>query len=161
MPVTSNVRSATGKAMKKKSAAKKKPVDWLTKLNSKKEIQIKKIEKAFADIPARSEMLIATPGVFEQYVRRIKKGESRNLKEIRADLAKKFHAGYTCPVTTGIFLRIVAEANYERLSRGEAPEKIAPFWRAIEPGSSLARKLSFGEDFIVEMRKAEGIEDGV
>lgn len=137
----------------------KKPLSWLGKLEAKNQPQVKKVETDFADISAGSTMLVATPQIFEDYVRKIKKGESKSLKQIRADLAKRFKAQATCPVTTGIFLRIVAEANYERMSQGASAEKVAPFWRAIAPGSSLARKLSFGEDLLVELRKAEGIED--
>jgi hypothetical protein len=51
-------------------------------------------------------------------------------------------------VTTGIFLRIVAEANYEKLGQGKTPEEITPFWRVIAPDSALARKLSFGPEFL-------------
>lgn len=104
------------------------------------------------------EMLIATPKVFEDYLMKIKEGKSKTLKEMRQDLAKKFSADHTCPLTTGIFLRIVAEANFERLHNGVPIEKIAPFWRVIEPNSSLAKKLSFGQEFIILMRKKEGIE---
>ena len=145
-------------AVTRKTKTVKQPaVDWLKKLDSHKSPVIKKIDKAFADIPAKARMLVATPEIFEDYLRTIQKGESRNLKQIRKDLAKKFKAQHTCPVTTGIFLRIVAEANYQRMSQGLSPEKIAPFWRAIEPGSPLARKLSFGEELIAELRKAEGL----
>ena len=60
------------------------------------------------------------------------------------------NADYTCPVTTGIFLRIVAEANYEKWQQGKALEEITPFWRVIEPNSALAKKLTFGQDFLLK-----------
>jgi len=143
--------------MKKRQT--KKALTWLEKLQTKKTPLVKKVESDFADIQAGSTMLVATPQIFEDYVYKIKRGDSKNLKQIRADLARLYSANSTCPVTTGIFLRIVAEANYERMSHGVAAEKVAPFWRAIAPGSSLARKLSFGEDMLIELRKAEGIKD--
>lgn len=143
--------------MKKRHA--KKSLTWLEKLQVEKAPQVKKVESNFADIQAGSTMLIATPQIFEEYIRKIKKGESKSLKQIRADLARQFRSNSTCPVTTGIFLRIVAEANYERMSQGVAADKVTPFWRAIQPGTSLARKLSFGEDLLIELRKAEGIKD--
>ena len=90
----------------------KKPLSWIGKLEAKKQPQVKKVETDFADISAGATMLVATPQIFEDYLRKIKKGESKSLKQIRADLAKRFKAQATCPVTTGIFLRIVAEANY-------------------------------------------------
>jgi hypothetical protein len=44
----------------------------------------------------------------------------------------------------------VAEANYEKLQQGKRFEEITPFWRAIEPNSALAKKLTFGQDFLLE-----------
>lgn len=144
--------------MKKKKLIKSKTKSWAEKYNTRTEIEVKHLEKSFSDIPENSEMLIATPKVLEDYIKKIKKGKSKNLKEIRSDLAKKYSADYTCPLTTGIFLRIVAEANFEKITNGEDIKNITPFWRAIEPGSSLAKKLSFGEDFLIKMRKEEEID---
>ena len=122
---------------------------WAEKLIENKEPQIKRIETGFADIPAGSTMLIATPQLIDQYIREIGFGKRVDSKTLRKDLALDHHADYTCPVTTGIFLRIVAEANFEKLQKGAAIEDITPFWRVIEPNSSLAKKLSFGQDFLL------------
>jgi hypothetical protein len=37
--------------------------------------------------------------------------------------------------------------------------EITPFWRVIEPNSPLSKKLSFGQEFILQQRKAENITD--
>lgn len=142
---------------KSKVAPKSKTKSWEEKYNTRKEIEVKRLEKAFADIAKDANMLIATPQVFEDYLKKIPEGKSKTIKEVRTDLAKRFKADATCPLTTGIFLRIVAEANFEKLNKGETVEKIAPFWRVIEPNSSLAKKLSFGQEFLTLMRKKEGI----
>lgn len=138
-------------------STKKKTKSWSEKYTTREEVELKKLEKKFADIPENSIMLIATPQVFEDYIKKVKTGKSKSIKEVRSDLAKKFKADHTCPLTTGIFLRIVAEANFEKIMKGESIEKIAPFWRVITPNSSLAKKLSFGQDFIIKMRKEENI----
>jgi len=52
-------------------------------------------------------------------------------------------------------LRIVAEANYEKLQQGKRIEEITPFWRAIEPNSVLAKKLTCGQDFILQQIEKE------
>ena len=49
-------------------AAKK---TWLEKLNVKKEPKVKRIDFDFADIPANSTMLIATPKIVEDYIKQI------------------------------------------------------------------------------------------
>ena len=132
---------------------------WTEKLNdSKKVAQVKHIEKDFADIPANSKMLIATPKIIDQYVRSIPKGAVASLQTMRKDLAVEFQADYTCPVTTGIFLRIVSEAAYEQFSQTKTLKNITPFWRVVEPSSALNKKLSFGSEFVTEQREKEGIK---
>jgi ABC-type uncharacterized transport system ATPase subunit len=133
--------------------AKKKT--WIDKLNEKKEPQIKRIEINFADIPAGSNMFIATPKLIEQYIQEIGFGKRIDTKTLRKDLALEHNADCTCPVTTGIFLRIVAEANYEKLQQGQSIEEIAPFWRVIEANSSLAKKLTFGQELLIQRIEEE------
>ncbi len=128
---------------------------WLDKLNENKEPKIKKIDIDFADIPAGSNMFVATPKLINQYINEIGVGKRIDLKTLRKDLAIEHNADYTCPVTTGIFLRIVAEANYEKLQQGKHLQEITPFWRVIEPNSALAKKLTFGQDFLLEQIEKE------
>ncbi len=128
---------------------------WLEKLNDKKEPQLKRIEIQFADMPAGSNMFIATPQLIDEYVKQIGFGRRIDIKTLRKDLALAHHADYTCPVTTGIFLRIVAEANYEKLQLGKEIDEISPFWRVITPNSPLAKKLTFGQEFLIQQINKE------
>lgn len=123
---------------------------WLDKLNENKEPQVKRVDIDFADIAAGSNMLIATPQIIDQYIQQIEFGKRVDSKTLRKDLALTHHADCTCPVTTGIFLRIVAEANYEKWLQGKSVEDITPFWRVIEPNSALAKKLTFGQEFLLQ-----------
>jgi len=132
---------------------------WQDKLNVDKPIKIEVLQKKFADIPEGGRMLIATPKMMDAYVKQIPKGKSVTTATIRKDLAVEHNAEYTCPVTTGIFLRIVAEAAYEKIQQGAKPQSVSPFWRAIEPNSPLAKKLTFGQEFLQKQRMAEGLED--
>lgn len=104
-------------------------------------------------------MLIATPGIVDDHIRQIPKGQSTDVRQIRKDLAAEYRADYTCPVTTGIFLRIVAEAAYEQFQQGKTLSKITPFWRAISPDSPTAQKLTFGTDFLIKQRKKESLTE--
>lgn len=134
-------------------------IPWSEKLQQKKSPQTKRIDFSFSDIPAGSVMFIATPQLVDAYIRQIPKGKQVSVKTLRNDLAKAHQADATCPLTTGIFLRIAAEASYEKYRQTKSIRGITPFWRVIEPGSPLAKKLSCGPRFIAERRKAEGIED--
>ena len=132
---------------------------WLDKLNETKEPKIKRIDIDFADIPAGSNMLIATPKIIDKYIQEIGVGKRIDTKTLRKDLAIAHNADYTCPVTAGIFLRIVAEANYEKLQQGKTVEEITPFWRVIEPNSVLAKKLTFGQDFLLQQIEKERVNE--
>ena len=100
-------------------------------------------------------MLISSPTEIAAYLRTVPSGATRTPAELRTDLARVHGADRTCPLTTGIFLRIVAEAAWEELQAGADPGAITPFWRVIAPDSSLARKLACGTDFIAGMRLYE------
>lgn len=128
---------------------------WTQKLNEQKQPHVKRIDKAFADIPAESDMLIATPMMVDAYIRQIPSGKKVSLQTMRRDLAADNHAEYTCPVTSGIFLRIVAEAAFEQYQQTGAWEGITPFWRVVDPKSPLAKKLSFGVELLKERIDAE------
>lgn len=130
---------------------------WQEKLHSSKPPQTKQIDVAFADIPAGGMMFIATPEIVDAYIRTIPEGKAVSIKTMRKDLALEHGAEYTCPLTTGIFLRIVAEAAYEKYQQTQTLEGITPFWRVIEPNSSLAKKLTFGQDFLISLRQREHI----
>jgi hypothetical protein len=133
----------------------KKKKTWLEKLDEKKEPLVKRIDINFADMTAGSRMLIATPKIIEDYIKEVGYGKQIDPLTLRKDLAIEHNADTTCPVTTGIFLRIVAEANYEKLLQGKKIAEITPFWRVIKPNSSLAKKLTFGQDFLIEQIKNE------
>jgi hypothetical protein len=132
---------------------------WTEKLKADKKPIVKRIDFAFADIPANSNMFIATPLLIDQYIRQIPKGKKVTAQTMRKDLAIDNRADFTCPVTTGIFLRIVAEAGFEKYQQTQSLKGVTPFWRVVEPNSALAKKLSFGQDFLMEQRAKERIPD--
>ena len=130
---------------------------WTEKLQDGRPPVVKPCDAAFADIPAGGIMLIATPLLIDAYIRQISEGKTVSVAELRKDLALAHHAEYTCPLTTGIFLRIVSEAAYERYLETQSTEGITPFWRVVAPQAPLAKKLRCGKEFIEEQRKKEGI----
>jgi hypothetical protein len=123
---------------------------WQEKFESKKEEQIKRLDINFADMKAGDLMLISTPQKIVDYINSIPKNENRDLSQMRIDLAKQAKADVTCPVTSGIFTRIIAERSLELMAEDKDP--ITPFWKVIDPKSSLAKKLSCGPEFIENLR---------
>lgn len=130
---------------------------WLQKLDNGREPKVVRTDKDFAGVPAGSDMLVSTPREVDTFLRKIKEGVSMTPAQVRDKLARKHHADASCPVSTGIFLRIAADAAWEEIGQGKDPSEVTPFWRVVEPGSALARKLSCGEAFLIRMRRQEGI----
>lgn len=128
---------------------------WVEKRDTSREAEIEIMKKAFADVEAGEKLLIPTPKIIDAYVRQIPKGKETTMAQMRKDLAAEYHAHKTCPLTSGIFLRIIAEAAHEELERGKPISKIAPFWRIMDEKTTTAKKLSFGTDFLKEQRKKE------
>ncbi len=128
---------------------------WTDKITGSKPHEVKKNENGFADIPPGSTMLIASPRIVDEYLRQIPKGSHVSLQTMRKDLANEYKAEYTCPVTSGIFLRIAAEAAYEQYENGAPLKSIAPFWRMLDEKSTIGKKLSFGTEFLKAQRKKE------
>lgn len=138
------------------AASKRK--SWLEKRESAEIAHIEKLEKDWSDMKKGDRMLIATPKLVDEYVRQIPKGKEGTMLQLRKDLAAEHGADSCCPLTSGIFLRIVAEAAYEEYTGGKSLKQITPFWRMINLKSPTAKKLSFGTDFLKEQRLKEGLD---
>ncbi len=145
------------KDTKKKIASKK---SWIDKMKQDHSV-VKVLDKDFADMKAGSIMYISNPRTIDSYIRSIPKGKSVDIKTMRKDLAIEHDAEVTCPVTTGIFLRIVAEAANEQLQQGKSLNKITPIWRVINPKMTISKKLTFGTKLIAEQRKKEKLDSVV
>ena len=123
------------------------------------EPQIERLTKRWAGLPAGATIVIASPQEISAYFRSVPRGRTRTMDQLRQTLAKRHGADGACPMTTGIFCRIAAEAALETIEMGAKRSQVAPFWRVIDPASPLAKKLSCGPDFIRKQRHSEGIED--
>ena len=87
-------------------------------------------------------MLIATPLLVDALIRKVEKGKLVTVRQLREHLAKDFKVDSTCPLTTGIFVRIAAETAEEDLRMGKS--EITPYWRVIRDDGSLNEKFPGG-----------------
>ena len=131
---------------------------WIEKKDIDRKYQFKINSKRFADIPAGTKMLIPTPKIVDKLVNNIPHGSFLSIKEVRKKLADDHKAEMTCPVVTGINMRIISESAFEEYNVHNDIDKITPFWRVVEPDSKLAGRLACGIDFIIEKQMQEGIE---
>ena len=130
---------------------------WAEKRDTSKESQVKINDKKFADIPTGTRMLIPSPKIVDDFVKTIPNGSFIITKDLRNRLAIQYDAEMTCPLVTGIFLRIISEAAYEEYQLDKNIEKITPFWRVVDPDSRLANKLTFGTEFLIQNQANENI----
>ena len=130
---------------------KKKPTDWRKRFGAAKAPHVVMLHTDFAGVKAGNTMLISSPGEIANYLARIPQGETRTMDRLRNELARKAGANAMCPVTTAIYLRIVAEVALADLAEGKRLEEVAPFWRVVLPGSKVAQKLSCGPDHVAHL----------
>jgi alkylated DNA nucleotide flippase Atl1 len=106
-----------------------------------------------AQFPAGA-MLIASPLAVAEAVEQIPEGRVMTVRTLREHLANRFGADYTCPLTTGIFLRIAAEAALEEGDEGRQ----TPYWRVVRDDGKLLDKLPGGAAAQAKRLLAEGVE---
>ncbi len=95
-------------------------------------------------------MLIAPPLEYDGVMRKVPQGKVITSDRIRAYLAKKHGADFTCQLTAGIFINIAANASEER-----EVDKI-PYWRTLKKDGELNEKYPGG----IEVQKALLEEEG-
>lgn len=134
---------------------------WGDKYRAAKPARVTVLDKPSAGLREGSRLFIASPKVIDAYLRAIPPGKTKDVAAMRAALAKKNKAEATCPTSTAIFVRIVAECALERIAAGEAVAAVPPFWRLVEPDGPLAKKLSCGPEFIAAQRDLEKPEKPV
>lgn len=83
-------------------------------------------------------MLIPSPIEVDEFMKKIPEGKLITLTELRQVLAKKHSAAIACPMTTGIFVIIAANAAAEEEQEGKI--EITPYWRTLKSGGQLNPK---------------------
>jgi hypothetical protein len=83
-------------------------------------------------------MLLAPPIEYDTLIKKIEKGKLTTTEQLRTTLAKKHNADFTCPLTAGIFISIVAHASEQR------QENLTPYWRVLKKDGELNEKFPGG-----------------
>ncbi|MEY3961467.1 MAG: hypothetical protein RIR14_2121 [Pseudomonadota bacterium] len=129
----------------------KKPTDWRKRFGAAKPPHVVMLHADFAGVKAGNTMLISSPGEIANYLSRIPPGETRTMDRLRNELARKAGANAMCPVTTAIYLRVVAEVALTDLAEGRRLDEVVPFWRVVTPDTKVAKKLSCGPDHVAHL----------
>jgi len=128
---------------------------WAEKMNRPADVRIVETPEKWQAQYGRGKMLIATPRLVEKLVMQVKKGHVTTIRAIREHLAREYKVGATCPLTTGIFLRIIAENAEELRAAGQV--RVAPYWRVVRDDGSFNEKFPGGIAAQASRLKEEGI----
>jgi len=104
--------------------------------------------------------VIPAPIEVDEIMQKVPKGKLITVNEIRAILANKHGATIGCPLTTGIFAWIAANAAEEAAAEGK--KDITPYWRTLKTDGSLNEKYPGGLEAQAAHLREEGhtIEPG-
>ncbi|MDX1972230.1 MAG: hypothetical protein SFY68_06825 [Candidatus Sumerlaeia bacterium] len=134
------------------------PKTWDQKFKDAKPPHVTVLEKSFGGIPAGTCMLVSSPSEISEEISKLKPGEFITMNGLRNRLANRHTAETSCPTSTSIYLRIVAEVNWDKIEEGAGLNSVVPFWRVVEPNGKLAEKLRCGSKWIAEQRSLESTQ---
>jgi alkylated DNA nucleotide flippase Atl1 len=128
---------------------------WQEKLNDDKDLP--RIEEITGNMSQRwgtGTFVIPAPREVNEIMRQVPKGKLTTINEIRKTLAKKHGTSIACPITTGIFAWVSANAAEEAYASGT--KDITPWWRTLKTGGELNPKYPGGTAEQEARLKAEG-----
>jgi alkylated DNA nucleotide flippase Atl1 len=127
---------------------------WREKLETAQEAKVVAIPPRMQKQYGKGTMLIPKPLDVDAAIRKVPRGKVITLTEIREKLASAAGANVTCPMVTGIFVRISAEAAAEDMRAGKS--RVTPYWRVVRDDGKLLEKLPGGPAAQAEHLEAEG-----
>lgn len=127
---------------------------WRAKLHKPIRPKLVPISDAMAKRFGHGLMLVPTALELDAMIRKIPRGQVCSLSQIRSRLARWHNADLTCPLVSGIYLRIVAEAADEDRLSGR--EDITPFWRVVGDDGKLNPKFPGGVEAQAQRLREEG-----
>jgi len=128
---------------------------WREKLADDKDLP--KIGEATGKYSQRwgtGRFVIPAPREVDALMKQVPKGRVVTINDLRSALARKHKTDFTCPITTGIFSWIAANAAAEDEAAGK--KRITPFWRTLKTGGEINPKYPGGVEGVAGRLRAEG-----
>lgn len=128
---------------------------WVEKLADSKDLpKVEKITEKMSKRWGSGTVVIPAPMEVDAMMRKVPRGKLITLNEIRVALAEKHKATIGCPITTGIFAWIAANAAEEKRRMGE--KAITPYWRTLKVGGVINEKYPGGVEGQKKILEEEG-----
>lgn len=99
-------------------------------------------------------LVIPAPVEVDEVMRGVRKGKVITINAIRKLLARKHGADVGCPITTGIFAWIAANAAEEDATEGR--KRVTPWWRTLKSDGEMNPKYPGGIARQKRLLRAEG-----
>ncbi|HLK68105.1 MAG TPA: MGMT family protein [Bryobacteraceae bacterium] len=99
-------------------------------------------------------MVLPSPKEVDAFMRTVPEGSVTTISQIRGYFAEKYMVETACPLVTGIFVRIAAEAAEEDAREGSS--EITPYWRVVRADGSLNPKFPGGAERQARRLREEG-----
>jgi hypothetical protein len=132
-----------------------KKMSWVEKLNDNKGLpQVQVITGKMSKRWGTGTVAIPAPLEVDELMKRVPRGELTTINEIREAIAKKHNATIGCPITTGIFAWISANAAEELKKEGK--RDTTPYWRTLKTGGILNPKYPGGVEGQKKLLETEG-----
>jgi alkylated DNA nucleotide flippase Atl1 len=129
--------------------------NWTDKLTDSKDLpKVEKITDKMSKRWGTGTVVIPAPLEVDAMMRKVPEGKLVTINEIRAALAKKHKATIGCPMTTGIFAWIAANAAEEQ--RQDGKKDITPFWRTLKTKGVINAKYPGGVEGQKKLLEKEG-----
>ena len=130
---------------------------WKEKLADDKDLpRVERITDKLSPRWGTGTVVIPAPKEVDEYMRKVPKGRVTTINEIREALAKRHHASIGCPITTGIFAWIAANAAAEDVAAGA--DSITPYWRTLKSGGVVNEKYPGGAEAQNKILEGEGLK---
>ncbi len=115
---------------------------WRVKLEKPQQAKVVTIPASMQKQLGAGTMVIPRPLEVDDLIRQVPRGRLVTVRQLRERLARDHHADVACPLTTGIFIRIAAEAAEEDRAAGRS--RLTPYWRVLGEGGRLNPKFPGG-----------------
>jgi alkylated DNA nucleotide flippase Atl1 len=128
---------------------------WSEKLKDSKDLpKVEEITDKMSKRWGSGSVVIPAPIEVDEIMKKVPEGKVTTINEIRAALARKHGATIGCPITTGIFAWVAANAAEELNQKGESDT--TPYWRTLKVDGVINEKYPGGAEAQKALLEKEG-----
>ena len=132
-------------------------IAWREKLDQPSAPRLVRATDAGSERFRAGSMLVPTPRLIQEVLRSVPAGQFITMSALRQKLAEAHAADYTCPLSTGMFLRIVAEAAEEASNDPLRAVDAVAWWRCVRDDGQLSERFPGGAEEQARRLLLEGV----